>query len=81
MLVINGKATLKIGNRVFFPGDELDIPEELAQKLSRAGLVETATTAPPERAAIHHKGGGWYELDSGEVVRGKENAMRGDTNG
>jgi hypothetical protein len=50
MLLINGKAMLKIGNRYIPPGAEVEIPDELAKKLKSAGLVEAATVEPKENA-------------------------------
>ena len=51
MLLINGKAMLKIGNRYIAPGDEMEVPEGLAQKLKEAGLA-TATAEPEEKAMM-----------------------------
>lgn len=74
MIRVNGKALLRIGNKFHAPGEEFSVPEGLAERLRSVGLVEFATRSPKEHAAIRHKGGGWYELPTGEVVRGKENA-------
>ena len=49
MLLVNGKAMLKIGNRYIAPGDEMEVPEGLAKKLKEAGLA-TATAEPKEKA-------------------------------
>ena len=49
MLLINGKAMLKIGNRYIAPGDDFEAPEGLAEKLKEAGLA-TATAEPQENA-------------------------------
>ena len=47
MLLINGKAMLRIGNRYIPPGEEMEVPEGLAKKLKDAGLA-TATAEPKE---------------------------------
>lgn len=52
MLIINGKAMLKIGNRYINPGEEVEIPDGLAEKLKSVGLVETATVEMPEKAVM-----------------------------
>ena len=78
MIIINGKAMLKIGNRYIPPGKEVEVPESLGKKLKQAGLAtETASTKPPEnamkpKAKAKKLGGGWYELPSGEKVRKSE---------
>jgi len=78
MLLINGKAMLKIGNRYISPGEEVEVPESLGKKLKQAGLaMGTASTKPAENAMMPKAkakklGGGWYELPSGEKVRKSE---------
>ena len=58
------------------PGQECDIPDELAQKLLAAGLAERAVISPTERAVSeYHTGAGWYEI-RGEKVRGKKAALK-----
>ena len=57
------------------PGQECEIPDELAQKLLAAGLAERAVISPTERAVSeYHTGAGWYEV-RGQKVRGKEAAL------
>ena len=57
------------------PGQECEIPDELAQKLLGAGLAERAVISPTERAVSeYHTGAGWYEV-RGQKVRGKEAAL------
>lgn len=51
MLLINGKAMLKIGNRYIVPGEEIEVPDELSKKLIEAGLA-TATVEPQEKAMM-----------------------------
>ena len=78
MLLINGKAMLRIGDRYVSPGDEMEVPENLGKKLKQAGLAtETASVKPKEnamkpKAKAKKLGGGWYELPSGEKVRKSE---------
>ena len=75
MLLINGKAMLKIGNRYIAPGEDFEAPEGLAEKLKKAGLAK-ATKEPKENAMMpKHVGGGWYEV-KGEKVQGREAAMK-----
>ena len=74
MLLINGKAMLKIGNRYIGPGDDFEAPEGLAEKLKKAGL------AKPKKKRPKHVGGGIFELPNGERVRCKkaaQEAMKG----
>lgn len=52
MLIINGKAMLKIGNRYIAPGEEVEIPDALAAKLKTVGLVESAMVEQEESAMI-----------------------------
>jgi hypothetical protein len=49
MLVINGKAMLKIGNRYINPGEVFEADENLGKKLKEVGLA-TATAEPKETA-------------------------------
>jgi hypothetical protein len=52
MLVINGKAMLKIGNRYINPGEDFEVDENLAQKLKDVGLIESAMVEPVEKAMM-----------------------------
>ena len=53
MIIINGKAMLKIGNRYIPPGKEVEVPESLGKKLKQAGLAtETASVKPKENAMM-----------------------------
>ena len=57
------------------PGQDCEVPDELAQKLLAAGLAERAVISPTERAVSeYHTGAGWYEV-RGQKVRGKEAAL------
>jgi hypothetical protein len=49
MLLVNGKAMLKIGNRYIAPGENLEVPEGLGKKLKEAGLA-TDETKPKGKA-------------------------------
>lgn len=51
MLLINGKAMLKIGHRYIAPGEEMEVPEGLGNKLKEAGLAK-ATAEPEEKAMM-----------------------------
>ena len=85
MLLINGKAMLRIGDRYVSPGDEMEVPENLGKKLKQAGLAtETASVKPKENAMMpkaepkakpKHLGGGWFEV-RGQKVQGKEAAEK-----
>ena len=66
-------------------GSVVDLPETQAQRWISAGIAEpvratreTATQTYETTAAVEpkHVGGGWYELPSGETVRGREEAMK-----
>ena len=73
MLLINGKAMLKIGNRYIAPGEDFEAPEGLAEKLKKAGLAK-ATAEPKENAMMpKHVGGGYYDVN-GKRVKGKKAA-------
>ena len=53
MEIINGKAFLRVEGRVYHPGQKVNLPDKIAEKLSTAGMVqivEKATVAPGERA-------------------------------
>ena len=41
-----------------------------------SAAIETPENASLPKAEPKHVGGGWYELPSGERVRGKEEAIR-----
>ena len=79
MLLINGKAMLRIGDRYVSPGDEMEVPENLGKKLKQAGLAtETASVKPKENAMMPKAkakklGGGWFEV-RGQKVQGKDAA-------
>ena len=74
-MLVTPKTMLRIRNRFHPPGQETEIPEELAGKLLAAGLVERAVVSPTERAVSeYHTGAGWYEV-RGQKVRGKEAAL------
>lgn len=52
MEVINGKTYLRIDGQVFRPGQKCNIPDNVAEKLSQAGMVEKATRGPVEKAVM-----------------------------
>jgi len=52
MEIVNGKAFLRIGGQVYKPGERIDIPEGVAEKLVKAGMVQKATKSPPEKAVM-----------------------------
>ena len=54
MLIINGKAMLKIGNRYIAPGEEFEADESLGKKLKDVGLA-TATAEAEETATMGGK--------------------------
>ncbi len=54
MLLINGKAMLKIGNRYIAPGEDFEAPEGLGKRLKEAGL---ATETAPKRGKAGKKNG------------------------
>ncbi len=78
-MLVTPKTMLRIQNRYLMPGQETDIPDELARKLLSAGLVECAVEPPMERAVSidgYRVGNSpWYEIN-GKKIRGKEEAIR-----
>lgn len=50
-MLLKSKAMLKIGTRYIVPGEEMEVPDELAKKLKEAGLA-TATAEPQEKAMM-----------------------------
>ena len=52
MLVINGKAVLRIGNQLHPPGTQIQMQDALAKKLIDVGLVETAVVKHQTEKAV-----------------------------
>ena len=52
MLVINGKAMLRIGNQLHSPGQKIEMQDALAKKLIDAGMVETAVVKHQTEKAV-----------------------------
>jgi hypothetical protein len=77
MLVINGGMMLKVAGKFVSPGEQLDLPDNLADKLIRTGLV-TATIEPAQERAVmpEAKGGGKRE-SSNTTNRGANKPGRG----
>jgi len=55
MEIVNGKAFLRIGGQVYAPGEQVDIPEVVAEKLVKAGMVQKATKTPRVEKAVKAK--------------------------
>ncbi len=52
MLIINGKAMLRVAGQLYKPGERADFPDGIAEKLIKSGLVQKATKEPPEKAVM-----------------------------
>lgn len=54
------------------------IAERAVEDVEQQGPTPTPTPEPdpaPSVSVLQHRGGGWYELPDGSVVRGKEGAL------
>ena len=72
---------IRINNRYYLPGEEAEVPDRIAARLLKAGMVlESEAVQPVEnamkpKAEPKHLGGGWYEV-RGQKVQGKEEAQK-----
>lgn len=57
MLMVNGiaKYPLRVNRKVVAPGQSFEIEEKAADRLKKAGLIETAAIKPAENAMVDYQ--------------------------
>ena len=83
-VIIDGNGAVKVNGRYvhYQKGEIAAIPEEIAKKTGNKYQVIKSKTAvvskndTENREFPKHKGGGNYVLSNGESVKGKENAIK-----